>query len=123
MARSGTLLLPRQDFAQQLLAAGRNAPVQDVLVVDAGFDDAQALEQGQTTADGFPRQTRFLGQAGEVAKRRLGRQGAQNLDVVVRQGFFVASARPFDVSEAADGSATGTASLRACLSAATSRRT
>ena len=81
--------LTGKDFAQRLLALGRNAPVQDVFFADARFDDAEILEHRQAIADDLACQAGFVGNADKIAINViiLG-QRPQDFDVVIGQGFL-----------------------------------
>ena len=87
---SGALALSLgKDFAEHLFAPGRHIPVQDILVADPCFDDAEVLEHGQAVADQITAEACLVGQADEVAVNVvLFGDRAQDLDIVVRKGFL-----------------------------------
>ena len=85
--KSGALALSLgEDFAEHLLATGRDVPVQHVLVADAGFNNAHVLEYGQAIADQFSAQPGLVGEAHEIAVNVIffGNR-TQDLDIVIGQ--------------------------------------
>ena len=87
---SGALLLflSAQNIGEQGFAPRRDEPVQDILLVDAGFDDPHRFHDRQPLADQFARQTGRFTDRHQIAVHEIAvGQGSQNLDIIIGQGF------------------------------------